>query len=74
MLKNINNRALLKTYFIDSNIANFIRNRGLKPLVHRVFRSAQYIKLGGVAQLVRALEWHSRGSEFDSHHLQILLI
>lgn len=29
---------------------------------------------GGVAQLARALEWHSRGSEFKSHHLQFFFI
>ena len=29
----------------------------------------QYQYLGGVAQLARAREWHSRGHGFDSLHL-----
>ena len=29
-----------------------------------------FLKDGGVAQLARAREWHSRGRGFDSLHLQ----
>ena len=31
---------------------------------------AQFV-LGGVAHLARAFEWHSKGSRFESDHLQI---
>lgn len=31
-----------------------------------------FLRSGGVAQLARAFEWHSKGQGFDSPHLQNL--
>ncbi len=58
---------------VDDPLRNDIKKKLLTGLVLlTLLRAADRIALafGGVAQLARAREWHSRGHGFDSLHLQ----